>query len=203
MRDLFANLYSRVVSFFKSTEEIGEQTKEVARNRLKLVLMQDRTNLTPAVLERMRGELINLLSKYVELDKELLELNFEQEGEQMALMLSIPVVRAKTEEEIQKAIQEDEALKDVALADDEDEDEEEVKEEEETPEETSEKEENDEDASEDKEEETSEESETEEEEEKEEEETSEEVYEGINEEENSESSEDKEEPKKTKKEDKE
>ena len=132
MRDLFANLYSRVVSFFKSTEEIGEQTKEVARNRLKLVLMQDRTNLTPAVLERMRGELINLLSKYVELDKELLELNFEQEGDQMALMLSIPVVRAKTEEEIQKAIQEDEAIKDVALADDDEDessDEDEVKEE--------------------------------------------------------------------------
>lgn len=124
MRDLFANLYSRVVNFFKSTEEIGEQTKEVARNRLKLVLMQDRTNLTPAVLERMRGELINLLSKYVELDQELLDLNFEQEGDQMALMLSIPVVRAKTEEEIQKAIQEDEAIKDVALADDEDDDEE-------------------------------------------------------------------------------
>jgi len=132
MRDLFANLYSRVVNFFKSTEEIGEQTKEVARNRLKLVLMQDRTNLTPAVLERMRGELINLLSKYVELDKELLDLNFEQEGDQMALMLSIPVVRAKTEEEIQKAIQEDEAIKDVALADDDEDessDEDEVKEE--------------------------------------------------------------------------
>ena len=139
MKDLFANLYSRVVNFFKSTENIGEQTKEVARNRLKLVLMQDRTNLTPAVLERMRGELINLLSKYVELDKELLELNFEQEGEQMALMLSIPVVRAKTEEEIQKAIQEDEAIKNVALADDDDEEETEegeegVKQEEETSE---------------------------------------------------------------------
>ena len=66
--------------------------------------MQDRTNLTPKILEQMRGELIDLLSRYVELDKELLELNFEHEGDQVALMLSIPVIRAKDEEEIEAAL---------------------------------------------------------------------------------------------------
>ena len=66
--------------------------------------MQDRTNLTPKVLEQMRSELIDLLSRYVELDKELLELNFEHEGDQVALMLSIPVIRAKDEDEIEKAL---------------------------------------------------------------------------------------------------
>ena len=34
--------------------------------------MQDRTNLTPRILEQMRSELIELLSRYVELDKEAL-----------------------------------------------------------------------------------------------------------------------------------
>ena len=57
----------------------------------------------------MRGELIELLSKYVEMDKDALELNFEQEGNQMALMLSIPVLRAKDEEEIEAAEEEAEA----------------------------------------------------------------------------------------------
>ena len=71
--------------------------------------MQDRTNLTPELLEKMRGELIELLSKYVEMDKDALELNFEQEGNQMALMLSIPVLRAKDEEEIEAAEEEAEA----------------------------------------------------------------------------------------------
>ena len=52
----------------------------------------------------MRGELIDLLSRYVELDKELLELNFEHEGDQVALMLSIPVIRAKDEEEIEATL---------------------------------------------------------------------------------------------------
>ena len=101
---LFSNLYSAVAKFFRSQEETEEASKSVATNRLKLVLMQDRTNLTPRILEQMRSELIDLLSRYVELDKELLDLNFEQEGDQVALMLSIPVIRAKDEEEIEAAI---------------------------------------------------------------------------------------------------
>ena len=111
MKDLFANLYNKVLSFFHQTETAeGEASKNVACNRLKLVLMQDRTNLSPAIMDRMRHELIDLLSKYLELDRELLDLNFEKEDEQMALMLSIPVIRAKDEEEIQAILKlEDEA----------------------------------------------------------------------------------------------
>jgi cell division topological specificity factor len=103
MKEIFTDLYKKVLGFFQSSSDNEEQenAKDVARNRLKLVLMQDRTNLTPYLLERMRGEMIEVLSKYVEMDKDELELNFEQEGEGMALMLSIPVVRAKDEEEIQ------------------------------------------------------------------------------------------------------
>lgn len=101
---LFSDIYNTVAKFFRPQEEQGDASKSVATNRLKLVLMQDRTNLTPKILEQMRGELIDLLSRYVELDKELLELNFEQEGEQVALMLSIPVIRAKDEDEIEAAL---------------------------------------------------------------------------------------------------
>lgn len=101
---LFSDIYNTVAKFFRPQEEQGDASKSVATNRLKLVLMQDRTNLTPKILEQMRGELIDLLSRYVELDKELLELNFEQEGDQVALMLSIPVIRAKEEDEIEAAL---------------------------------------------------------------------------------------------------
>ena len=112
MKGLFANLYNEVLKFFHQTEtKHGESAKDVACNRLKLVLMQDRTNLSPAIMDRMRNELIDLLSKYLELDRELLDLNFEQEDEQMALMLSIPVIRAKDEEEILELLrQEDEGV---------------------------------------------------------------------------------------------
>ena len=101
---LFTDIYNTVAKFFRPQEEHGDASKSVATNRLKLVLMQDRTNLTPKILEQMRGELIDLLSRYVELDKELLELNFEHEGDQVALMLSIPVIRAKDEEEIEATL---------------------------------------------------------------------------------------------------
>lgn len=107
---LFSDLYNTLAKFFRTTEEQSDASKSVATNRLKLVLMQDRTNLTPRILEQMRSELIELLSRYVELDKELLDLNFEQEGEQVALMLSIPVIRAKDEEEIDAAIKEREEM---------------------------------------------------------------------------------------------
>lgn len=103
MKDIFTGIFSKVFGFFSKAEKEDESAKEVAVNRLRVVLMQDRTNLTPELLEKMRGELIELLSKYVEMDKDALELNFEQEGDQMALMLSIPVLRAKDEDEIEEA----------------------------------------------------------------------------------------------------
>lgn len=143
MKDIFASLYNKVLSFFHQSETTDSNAKEVACNRLKLVLMQDRTNLSPAIMDRMRRELIDLLSKYLELDRELLDLNFEQEDSQMALMLSIPVLRAKTEEEIMELLRkEDEAkAKEESENDESEEDaeesEEEEKEESEEVEETS------------------------------------------------------------------
>ena len=108
--NLLKEICNKVLSLFKQTEKEEENAKDVACNRLRVVLMQDRTNLTPELLQRMRKELVELLSKYVEMDKDALELNFDQEGDQMALMLSIPVIRAKDEKEIEEALKaEDEA----------------------------------------------------------------------------------------------
>ena len=109
MKDIFTDFYNTILGFFRQTEKKEENAKDVACNRLRVVLMQDRTNLTPELLQRMRQELIDLLSKYVEMDKDALELNFDQEGGQMALMLSIPVLRAKDEAEIEAAEEKTEA----------------------------------------------------------------------------------------------
>lgn len=104
---ILQNLYNKVLGFFRQTdvEQEKESTKETACNRLRVVLMQDRTNLTPELMERMRREMVDLLSKYVEMDKDALELNLEQDGDQVALMLSIPVIRAKDEDEIKAALE--------------------------------------------------------------------------------------------------
>lgn len=102
--NILKELCNKVLSLFKQTETEKENAKDVACNRLRVVLMQDRTNLTPELLQRMRRELVELLSRYVEMDKDALELNFDQEGDQMALMLSIPVIRAKDEKEIEETL---------------------------------------------------------------------------------------------------
>lgn len=102
--NILKELCNKVLNLFKQTETEKENAKDIACNRLRVVLMQDRTNLTPELLQRMRRELVELLSKYVEMDKDALELNFDQEGDQMALMLSIPVIRAKDEAEIEEAL---------------------------------------------------------------------------------------------------
>lgn len=115
MKEIFTDLYRKVLGFFQTQEKESSESKNVAVNRMKLVLMQDRTNLTPFLLEKMRGEMIDVLAKYVEMDKEALELNFEQEGDSMALMLSIPVIRAKEEEEIQAILDAEEKAKAEAL----------------------------------------------------------------------------------------
>ncbi len=99
MKDILAELYNKVVCFFQN--EKSDNSKEVAQNRLKLVLMHDRTKLDPLTLEKMRYEIIDVISRYVVIDKELLELNLASEGNSMALMLNIPVLRAKTEEELE------------------------------------------------------------------------------------------------------
>ena len=111
--NILKDLCNRVLNLFRQTETKEENAKSGACNRLRVVVMQDRTNLTPELLQRMRRELVELLSKYVEMDKDALELNFDQEGDQMALMLSIPVIRAKDEEEIEKALAEVDNAKDA------------------------------------------------------------------------------------------
>lgn len=99
--NIFSNFYNRVLSFFqKDKAQDGESAKESATNRLKLVLMQDRSNLDGAAMQKMREQLIAVISKYIEIDQEALDLNLESDGDEIALMLNIPVIRARTREEI-------------------------------------------------------------------------------------------------------
>lgn len=100
MKDIFNGLYKKVLGFFQN--EKGENTKETATNRLKLVLLHDRTNLDTITMQKMREQLIGVISKYIEIDQEALDLNLEGEGGSVALMLNIPVIKARTKEEIEE-----------------------------------------------------------------------------------------------------
>lgn len=67
-----------------------------AKNRLRLVLMHDRTQLSPILLEQMRDDMVEVISKYVEIDKEALEVNLESESNTIALVANIPVLRTRS-----------------------------------------------------------------------------------------------------------
>lgn len=104
MKDFLTDFYNKVVTFFQSDKEESENSKETAKSRLQLVLMQDRSNLEPENMAKLRGELVEVISKYMVIDKEALGLNIDSDGKALALTLNIPVIRAKTTAEIQEAI---------------------------------------------------------------------------------------------------
>ena len=95
LSDIFKDIISGCNRLISSTLTRPENPKDSACNRLRLVLMHDRTKLDPATLERMRDELVEVISKYVEIDKELLNIDLASEGNEIALVASIPVIRAK------------------------------------------------------------------------------------------------------------
>ena len=107
--DLFQELYNKVLSLFNSSKEEIDQTKSIAINRLKTVLMQDRVGFSERAIQMLKEELIATVSKYMEIEGENFELQIDaMDNSKTVLNLSIPVVRPKTDEEIDANIKEQE-----------------------------------------------------------------------------------------------
>lgn len=74
-------------------------SKEVAKERLKLILIHDRADLSPELLQNIKEEIMAVISKYAEIDREELEVKItstdEIEGNSPALIASIPIKRMK------------------------------------------------------------------------------------------------------------
>ena len=51
-----------------------ETSKNVAKERLKLVLIHDKANVSPQFLEMVKGEIIKVIKKYMEIDEEFLDI---------------------------------------------------------------------------------------------------------------------------------
>lgn len=67
----------------------------MAKERLRLVLVQDRAMLSPGLLDSLKEDLIEVISKYMELDVTGLEVNLESQDQSVALVASIPVKNVK------------------------------------------------------------------------------------------------------------
>jgi cell division topological specificity factor len=66
-----------------------------AKERLKLVLIHDRMDITPADLENMKNELLQVISRYVEIDPAAVKIAMTQEGREQRLVADIPLKVAR------------------------------------------------------------------------------------------------------------
>jgi len=74
-----------------------ENSKEDAKNRLKLVLIQDRAMLPSGMLEDMKDDILQVLSKYVEIEKSKLNIEvcpYDEDPRKIVLVANIPILKA-------------------------------------------------------------------------------------------------------------
>ena len=103
MKDIFSDLYDRVLSFF--TAQNNDETKVVAKSRLRTVLMQDRVGFSERAMQMLKDDLIESISRYLEIDEDSFDLSIDAKENATILNLSIPVLRTKTDEEIDEALE--------------------------------------------------------------------------------------------------
>lgn len=80
-------------NFFKSSES----SSDIAKNRLKVAITSDRAVCSPELMEQMKNDIIEVISKYVDIDTEGLDIKVtkteldEESGPINALLANIPI----------------------------------------------------------------------------------------------------------------
>jgi cell division topological specificity factor len=77
--------------FFKD----DASSKDMAVERLRLVLVSDRAGVSPGLMEALKEDLIQVISKYMDIDEEAMEVNLSSSELSAALTASIPVKRIR------------------------------------------------------------------------------------------------------------
>lgn len=83
-------LWSR---FFKS----DKQSKDIAKQRLHAVLVSDRVNVAPEMLEELKIRLADVVSEFAIIDAKNLQIKLEQglDSEVVALLTTVPIKQLK------------------------------------------------------------------------------------------------------------
>lgn len=68
-------------------------SKNIAKERLQFILIQDRINLSPKEMESMKKELLKVLGKYIEVDSENIKMEVDRHDNMMALIANFPLKR--------------------------------------------------------------------------------------------------------------
>ncbi len=72
---------------------LGRNTSSAsqAKERMKLVLIHDRTDLSPAEMDALKDELIQVISRHIEIDPNAVRIDLSQEGREQRLIADIPL----------------------------------------------------------------------------------------------------------------
>jgi cell division topological specificity factor len=68
-----------------------KRSAESAKERLQLVLIHDRTDLTPAQLESLKDDLLKAISRYIDIDPDAVQIGLERDGRAQRLVADIPL----------------------------------------------------------------------------------------------------------------
>jgi cell division topological specificity factor len=71
------------------------KSASTAKERLQLVLIHDRTDLSPKVMENMQEEIIEVITRYIEIDRNAVQISVQHEGREQYLLAEIPIQTAK------------------------------------------------------------------------------------------------------------
>jgi cell division topological specificity factor len=68
-----------------------KNSADSAKERLQLVLIHDRTDLTPSELDSLKDDLIATISRHVEIDPQAMQIGVEHDGRSQRLVADIPI----------------------------------------------------------------------------------------------------------------
>ena len=100
-------MFENIMNFFKKLNKketkVASNSKEAAKERLHLVLMQDRANVSADFLDMMKQEIIEVIKKYIDIDEKAIDVKLTNKMNDdgtvgaPALYANIPIVTIKNE----------------------------------------------------------------------------------------------------------
>jgi cell division topological specificity factor len=73
----------------------GKGSKSTGKSRLQLILIHDRTGVSPEILDNLREDMFRVISRYFVVREDDVEMNIERDEGSVALVANIPILRMK------------------------------------------------------------------------------------------------------------
>jgi len=77
----------------KKKKKKDDSSKNVAKERLQFILVQDRINLSPSEMESLKKDLLQVMKKYVDVDDREIDMEINREDQMMAMVANFPLRR--------------------------------------------------------------------------------------------------------------